>query len=74
MGSIQEAGSWQIQIRPRSLIKDLLAKQAQLNATLDLDKHEAQVVAEAPETAEKSAPAGFAGRVRADDRAAAMAP
>jgi hypothetical protein len=30
-------------------LKDLLAKQAQLNACLDLDKHEAQIVDELPE-------------------------
>jgi hypothetical protein len=30
-------------------LKDLLAKQAQLNACLDLDKHEAQIVDEPPE-------------------------
>ena len=40
-------------------LKELLAKQAQLNAALDLDKHEAQVVAEAPEIAEKAP--GFVG-------------
>lgn len=52
-------------------LKDLLEKQAQLNAVLDLDKHEAQTVAEAPEAAEKTAPAGFVGRVQAE-RAAEM--
>jgi hypothetical protein len=51
-------------------LKDLLAKQAQLNAALDLDKHEAQVVPEEREPEEKSAPAGFAARIRAEDRAA----
>jgi hypothetical protein len=43
-------------------LKELLAKQAQLNAALDLDKHEAQVVAEAPE-AEKAVSASFAARI-----------
>jgi hypothetical protein len=51
-------------------LKDLLAKQAQLNAALDLDKHSAQVVAEDREPGEKIVPAGFAARIRADDRAA----
>ena len=55
-------------------LKDLLAKQAQLNASLDLDKHDTQVVAEPREPEEKTAPASFAARVRAEDRAAAMAP
>ena len=40
-------------------LKELLAKQAQLNAALDLDKHEAQVVAEEREPEEKALPAGF---------------
>jgi N12 class adenine-specific DNA methylase len=56
-------------------LKELLAKQAQLNAALDLDKHDTQVVAEAPEEAqEKAVPAGFAARVRAEGRGAAMTP
>ena len=36
-------------------LKDLLAKQAQLNACLDLDKHEAQVVDEPRESGEETA-------------------
>jgi hypothetical protein len=48
---------------------ELLVKQAQLHAALDLDKHESQVVAE--EVEEKSP--GFAGRVQAHGREAAMA-
>jgi N12 class adenine-specific DNA methylase len=55
-------------------LKDLLAKQAQLNASLDLDKHAAQIVGEAREPEEKAVPAGFAARVLADDRAVAMTP
>jgi hypothetical protein len=51
-----------------------LVKQAQLNAMLDLDKHEAQVVAEDREPEEKMIPVGFAARIRAEDRAAALAP
>ena len=46
-------------------LKELLAKQAQLNAALDLDKHEAQAVAEAPEAQGMMVPVGFAARVRA---------
>jgi hypothetical protein len=53
-------------------LKELLAKQAQLNAALDLDKHEAQTVAE-PE-GEKVVPASFAAKVMAESRAAEMAP
>jgi len=53
-------------------LKELLAKQAQLNASLDLDKHDAQTVAE-PE-GEKAVAASFAARIIAEDRAAAMTP
>jgi hypothetical protein len=49
-----------------------MVKQAQLNAALDLDKHEAQVVAETSDTTEKTVPAGFTARVQAEDRAAEM--
>lgn len=52
-------------------LKELQAKQAQLNAALDLDKHESQVVADDPE---KEVPASFAGKVLAEHRAAEMAP
>lgn len=51
-------------------LRELLAKQAQLNAALDLDKHEAQVAGESREPEEKAARASFAARIRADDRAA----
>jgi hypothetical protein len=54
-------------------LKELLAKQAQLNAALDLDKHDAQVVAEVPEPEEK-APTTFVARIRAEDRRLVMAP
>jgi hypothetical protein len=50
-------------------LKELLTKQAQLNASLDLDKHDAQVVAEAREPDEKSVAVGFVGRVQGSDRA-----
>ena len=36
-------------------LKDLLVKQAQLNACLDLDKHEAQVVDKPREAEEEAA-------------------
>jgi N12 class adenine-specific DNA methylase len=55
-------------------LKELLAKQAQLNAALDLDKHETQTVAEEREPEERNVPAGFAARVRGEDRAAAITP
>ena len=38
-------------------LKELLAKQAELNALLDLDKHDAQAVADAPEKATAALPA-----------------
>jgi hypothetical protein len=44
-------------------LKELMVKQAELNAALDLDKHEAQVVAEAPEGEPGLTATGFAGRV-----------
>jgi hypothetical protein len=50
-------------------LRELLAKQTQLNAALDLDKHEAQVVAEDRDTEEKAVPAGFAARIQAEGRA-----
>jgi len=53
-------------------LKELTVKQAQLNAALDLDKHEAQVVADAPETGEKGFATGFVARIGANDRATAM--
>jgi hypothetical protein len=46
-----------------SRLKDLLAKQAQLNACLDVDKHEAQIVDEPQEVTELSAAAMQAGPV-----------
>jgi N12 class adenine-specific DNA methylase len=47
-------------------LKELLAKQAQLNAVLDLDKHDAQTVADGPDEYAQ----GFARRVSAEDRPA----
>jgi chromosome segregation ATPase len=45
-------------------LQELLARQAQLNASLDLDKSDRQVVAESPEPEDKSIPAGFLSRIR----------
>ena len=55
-------------------LKELLLKQAQLNAALDLDKHESQIVAEDREPEEKTVPPSFAARIGSKDRAGAMAP
>jgi len=54
-------------------LRELLVKQAQLNAALDLDKHEAQVVAEDREY-EKAVPASFAAKVMGENRRTEMAP
>ena len=54
-------------------LKELLAKQAQLNAVLDLDKHDAQVVAESPDADTREVPSTFAGRV-SQGATAALAP
>jgi hypothetical protein len=43
-----------------------------LNAAGDLDKHEAQVVAETPKTLEKVS--GLVGRMQAEERSSAVAP
>jgi N12 class adenine-specific DNA methylase len=53
-------------------LKELQAKQAQLNAALDLDKHDTQTVAESQE--ETAVPASFVAKVMAGNRAAEMAP
>jgi len=55
-------------------LRELLAKQAQLNASLDLDKHDAQVVDEAREPGEKIVPASFVARIAGTERPAVMAP
>jgi N12 class adenine-specific DNA methylase len=55
-------------------LKELLGKQAQLNAVLDLDKHDTQVVAETNDSEEKAVPASFAAKVMAENRATEMAP
>jgi len=55
-------------------LKELLAQQAQLKASLDLDKHDAQTVDEPRESEEKAAPVSFAAPIRAQDRDTAMAP
>ena len=53
-------------------LKELLAKQAQLNAALDLDKNERQVAPDDPQTQMEPAASTFAARLSAD-RAAEMA-
>jgi hypothetical protein len=50
----------------RPVLKTSWLQQAQLNAALDLDKHDAQVVAETPKEPENAVQAGFAARVRAE--------
>jgi chromosome segregation ATPase len=53
-------------------LKELLVKQTQLNAALDLDKNERQVALDDPQTEKEPAASTFASRVSAD-RAAEMA-
>jgi hypothetical protein len=53
-------------------LKELLVKQAQLNAALDLDKNERQVAPDDPQTEKEPAPATFVARINTD-RAAEMA-
>jgi hypothetical protein len=53
-------------------LKGLLARQAQLNAALDLDKNERQVAPEDSETQKEPAPATFAEQIR-QERAAELA-
>jgi N12 class adenine-specific DNA methylase/adenine-specific DNA methylase len=53
-------------------LKELLVKQAQLNAALDLDKNERQIAPDDPQTEKEPAPSTFAARV-SPDRAAEMA-
>ena len=53
-------------------LKELLTKQAQLNAALDLDKNEHQVAPDDPQTEKDPAPTTFAARINTD-RAAEMA-
>jgi hypothetical protein len=59
-------------------LKDLLARQAGLNAALDLDKNEHQVAQDSAETDVKESPhperTTFVGRLNTDTREAAMAP
>ena len=55
-------------------LKELMSRQAELNKLLDLDKHEAQVVAEVAEKEPKVVGQGFAGRVRAKLREVQIAP
>jgi hypothetical protein len=58
-----------------SRLKELMVKQAELNAALDLDKHDAQVVADAPtDSQEMSDGKSFRQRVRAKIREVEMVP
>jgi N12 class adenine-specific DNA methylase len=52
-------------------LKELLAKQTELNAALDLDKHERQVAQEPIELA--AIPDSFVARIRSEDAATALA-
>ena len=53
-------------------LHDLLAKQAELNRALDLDKHDSQVAPDDPQTEKETAPAAtFVERI-ASERAAEM--
>jgi hypothetical protein len=56
----------------RSLNVDQLSH-APLNASLDLGKHETQVVPEEREPNEKIVPASFVARIRAESRPVEMA-
>jgi hypothetical protein len=51
-------------------LKQLLAKQAELNAALDLDKNERQIAQDAsPDAEREQTPATFVARLKAEDRA-----
>jgi N12 class adenine-specific DNA methylase len=49
-------------------LKELLAKQAELNAALDLDKNERQVAQDEPQTEKDAGPSTFVGRLKAEER------
>ena len=53
-------------------LKELQVQQAQLNAVLDLDKHDVQTVAENSESAGKSAADGFVARIQNENRGGEM--
>jgi hypothetical protein len=55
-------------------LRDLLAKQAQLNGCLDLDKHEAQIVDDSHEAEEAPAASGLRRPSRAFVRSVGAAP
>lgn len=55
-------------------LHDLLLQQAQLNAALDLDKSDAQAVAEPSGSEERQSAATFAARIRAENRSPALTP
>ncbi len=52
-------------------LKELTRKQSELNALLDLDKGEHQVVAESPDEEDKEVPTSFLARVKAGNASAA---
>jgi N12 class adenine-specific DNA methylase len=54
-------------------LKELLAKQAELNAALDLDKNERQIAQNSSDAEPKDAPTTFVARLQAEDRAAERA-
>jgi hypothetical protein len=49
-------------------LKELLLKQAELNALLDLDKNERQVAQDDPQTEKEGTPTTFVGRLKAENR------
>jgi hypothetical protein len=49
-------------------LKELLAKQAELNAALDLDKNERQVAPDDTQTEKDAGPSTFVGRLKAEER------
>jgi hypothetical protein len=53
-------------------LKELLARQAELNAVLDLDKNERQIAPEDSEAIKRQAPATFVNRI-ASEKASEMA-
>ena len=65
----KRADGWRDRMRfgePISIrsVLELMVKQAEFNAQLDLDKHGVQVVADAPDAGQESGASGFASRVR----------
>jgi hypothetical protein len=59
-------------LRAEARLKELLARQAELNAVLDLDKNERQIAPEDSEAIKRQAPATFVNRI-ASEKASEMA-